>query len=71
MKYLAVQGVAEMVASLGFEPRQTDPESVVLPLHHEADRALLKKRRLMYRMCAAMTIGKCRLILVDCLLRAA
>ena len=25
-----------MVASPGFEPRQTDPESVVLPLHQEA-----------------------------------
>lgn len=25
-----------MVASPGFEPRQTDPESVVLPLHNEA-----------------------------------
>ena len=25
-----------MAASLGFEPRQGDPESPVLPLHHEA-----------------------------------
>jgi hypothetical protein len=25
-----------MAASLGLEPRQTDPESVVLPLHYEA-----------------------------------
>ena len=25
-----------MAASLGFEPRQRDPESLVLPLHHEA-----------------------------------
>ncbi len=24
------------VASLGLEPRQAEPESVVLPLHHEA-----------------------------------
>ena len=24
------------VAKLGFEPRQTEPESVVLPLHHLA-----------------------------------
>ena len=24
-------------ASLGFEPRQRDPESLVLPLHHEAN----------------------------------
>ncbi len=23
-----------MAGGLGFEPRQTDPESVVLPLHH-------------------------------------
>jgi hypothetical protein len=26
----------ELVAGLGLEPRQTDPESVVLPLHHPA-----------------------------------
>lgn len=25
-----------MVASLGFEPRQAESESAVLPLHHEA-----------------------------------
>jgi hypothetical protein len=25
-----------LAASLGFEPRQRDPESLVLPLHHEA-----------------------------------
>jgi hypothetical protein len=25
-----------MAASLGFEPRQRDPESLVLPLHYEA-----------------------------------
>jgi hypothetical protein len=25
-----------MAASLGLEPRQRDPESLVLPLHHEA-----------------------------------
>jgi hypothetical protein len=25
-----------VVASLGFEPRQADSESAVLPLHHEA-----------------------------------
>src|ERR1043165_3266132 len=25
-----------VAASLGFEPRQRDPESLVLPLHHEA-----------------------------------
>ena len=28
-----------MAASLGFEPRQRDPESLVLPLHHEAKAA--------------------------------
>ena len=27
-----------MAASLGFEPRQRDPESLVLPLHYEARR---------------------------------
>lgn len=26
----------KLAARLGFEPRQTDPESVVLPLHHRA-----------------------------------
>ena len=26
-----------MAARPGFEPRQTEPESVVLPLHHRAD----------------------------------
>src|SRR5215510_4191678 len=26
-----------VAASLGFEPRQRDPESLVLPLHHEAN----------------------------------
>ena len=26
-----------MVAGLGFEPRQADPETAVLPLHHPAD----------------------------------
>lgn len=25
-----------MVAELGFEPRQADPETAVLPLHHSA-----------------------------------
>ena len=29
-------------ASLGFEPRQRDPESLVLPLHHEATREKIK-----------------------------
>ena len=28
--------VFRFVAKLGFEPRQTEPESVVLPLHHLA-----------------------------------
>ena len=28
----------KMVARLGFEPRQTDSESAVLPLHHRANR---------------------------------
>ena len=28
--------VLYVAASLGFEPRQRDPESLVLPLHHEA-----------------------------------
>ena len=27
---------SRMVASLGFEPKQTESESVVLPLHYEA-----------------------------------
>ena len=28
----------KMAAPQGFEPRQNDPESLVLPLHHGADR---------------------------------
>jgi hypothetical protein len=31
-----------VAASLGFEPRQRDPESLVLPLHHEATREKIK-----------------------------
>ena len=30
-------GGVELAAGLGLEPRQTDPESVVLPLHHPAN----------------------------------
>jgi hypothetical protein len=33
-----------VAASLGLEPRQRDPESLVLPLHHEARRPNLKPR---------------------------
>ena len=33
----------KLAASLGLEPRQTDPESVVLPLHHEAVVKALKE----------------------------
>src|SRR6266849_4139299 len=33
-KYLILTG---FTASLGLEPRQRDPESLVLPLHHEAN----------------------------------
>ena len=33
-----------MAASLGFEPRQRDPESLVLPLHHEATSGKIKDR---------------------------
>lgn len=29
-------GIHFFVAKLGLEPRQTEPESVVLPLHHLA-----------------------------------
>ena len=45
-QYTGTHGIIErsvlekfrMVASLGFEPKQADPESAVLPLHHEAIR---------------------------------
>src|SRR5438477_10874017 len=30
-------GKNRLAASLGLEPRQRDPESLVLPLHHEAN----------------------------------
>ncbi len=33
-----------MAASLGFEPRQRDSESLVLPLHHEATSEKIKDR---------------------------
>ena len=33
----------KMAARPGFEPRQTEPESVVLPLHHRAVRMYCKK----------------------------
>lgn len=33
---LSSQGLLYFVAPLGFEPRQTEPESVVLPLHNRA-----------------------------------
>ena len=33
---MSVSLVKGKAASLGFEPRQRDPESLVLPLHHEA-----------------------------------
>jgi hypothetical protein len=33
-----------VAASLGFEPRQRDPESLVLPLHHEAMSEKIKDR---------------------------
>jgi hypothetical protein len=35
-KSRVVTGITFSSASLGFEPRQRDPESLVLPLHHEA-----------------------------------
>ena len=31
-----------VAASLGFEPRQRDPESLVLPLHYEATSGKIK-----------------------------
>ena len=37
MKKPEIAGVLEVVARPGFEPGQTDPESVVLPLHHRAE----------------------------------
>ena len=41
-------------ASLGFEPRQRDPESLVLPLHHEATSEKTKDR------CAALQVRRRR-----------
>ena len=32
----------QLAASLGLEPRQRDPESLVLPLHHEATSEKIK-----------------------------
>src|SRR6266404_2233610 len=42
--YLRPQ-VFYVAASLGFEPRQRDPESLVLPLHHEANERKIKAER--------------------------
>jgi hypothetical protein len=39
---LMFTGVLRVVAEQGFEPRQTESESVVLPLHHSAMKALNK-----------------------------
>ena len=36
--------VCGIVASRGFEPRQAEPKSVVLPLHHEAIRSIAVQR---------------------------
>ena len=36
MKKRIPTGIRFFVAKLGLEPRQTEPESVVLPLHHLA-----------------------------------
>ena len=36
--------VSRIVASRGFEPRQAEPKSVVLPLHHEAIRSIAVQR---------------------------
>src|ERR1700752_4347255 len=42
----------EVAASLGFEPRQRDPESLVLPLHHEATSEKNKDR------CALLQVAR-------------
>ena len=36
--------VAGLVELLGFEPRQTEPKSVVLPLHHSSIRKECKNK---------------------------
>ena len=43
-----------LAASLGFEPRQRDPESLVLPLHHEAPSEKTKDR------CASLQVERGR-----------
>src|SRR5439155_9240375 len=40
----AARNFFRLAASLGFEPRQRDPESLVLPLHHEAMNEKIKAR---------------------------
>jgi hypothetical protein len=37
-------GLEEFVELLGFEPRQTEPKSVVLPLHHSSIRKECKNK---------------------------
>jgi hypothetical protein len=37
-------GLADVAGELGFEPRQTESESVVLPLHHSPPKCLILQR---------------------------
>jgi hypothetical protein len=47
----------EKTASLGFEPRQRDPESLVLPLHHEATS---EKSKTDFRCCKSSAVALAR-----------
>jgi hypothetical protein len=51
----------KMAARQGFEPRQTEPKSAVLPLHHQATD---KKLCVFLGFRQAFSFDKCKLILV-------
>src|SRR5207249_2434908 len=58
----------QTTASLGLEPRQRDPESLVLPLHHEA-KARGDKAKAEFQRCATRS-KSIRLGLIEAHLRA-
>jgi hypothetical protein len=49
VKTLKIKGI--LVAGLGFEPRQAESESAVLPLHNPAGKKIWLKRHLLCAGC--------------------
>src|SRR5437764_9915494 len=69
-RHLVTQRVknTKVAASLGLEPRQRDPESLVLPLHHEA-KARGTRAKAEFQRCATRS-KSIRLGLIEAHLRA-